>query len=257
MTWAKFEDRFPWHRKVRGLSDAAFRLHVSAVCWSCEHLTDGAIPADDLPLVSDVKRTGPAVAELVRRGLWDEVQDGWEVHDFLIYNESREVVLARREADAERKRKGREGRKPKGSPSGVRLDVRPDSPPDSTRESVRTGPSRTEPKNLPPTAGDAASPTPGQRAQRLAKGYTDRVPLSAFLAVRAVVAKAIGAGYSDDAVESALSRLVDEGRGVTADSLRIALEGPPRRRAVGDGRASATEAEYLEPGPFGVPQVAR
>jgi hypothetical protein len=141
MTWAKFEDRFPWHRKVRGLSDTAFRLHVSAVCWSCEHLTDGHVPVEDLSLVSDVRRPDKAVDELVRRGLWDVVSDGWSLHDFLTYNESRTVVLARREADAERKRKGREGRKGSGSPSGVQPDVQADS----GGESVRTGPARPEP----------------------------------------------------------------------------------------------------------------
>ena len=40
MPWAKFDDRYPWHRKVRGLSDAAFRMDVSAVCWCAENLTD-------------------------------------------------------------------------------------------------------------------------------------------------------------------------------------------------------------------------
>jgi hypothetical protein len=43
MPWAKFDDRYPWHRKVRPLSDAAFRLDVSAICWCAENLTDGVI----------------------------------------------------------------------------------------------------------------------------------------------------------------------------------------------------------------------
>lgn len=141
MTWAKFEDRFPWNRKVRGLTDSAFRLHVSAICWSCEHLTDGKVETDDLPLVSDVRRPERALTELVRRGLWDVIEVGWSIHDFLEFNESREVILARREADAERKRRGRENRKGSGSPPGVPSDVQPDSPMDSGR----TEPNRTEP----------------------------------------------------------------------------------------------------------------
>lgn len=159
MTWVRFEDRFPWHRKVRGLSDAAFRLHVSAVCWCCEHLTDGVVPTADLPLVSDVKRPEKAVAELVQRGSWDVTSTGWSIHDFLVYNESREVVLARREADAERKRKWRNG----GSPGGVR----PDGQVDSTLESAHTVPSRPVPSPLPPTEVVAGKPAAAQRGTRI------------------------------------------------------------------------------------------
>lgn len=145
MTWARFEDRFPWHRKVRGLSDAAFRLHVSAVCWCNEHLTNGHVPAEDLPLASDVRRPTQAVAELVRRGLWDTTDDGWCIHDFLSYNESKATITARREADAERKRRGRDGRTPGPRPGGVRPDAALDSTSESTRESVRPVPARPEP----------------------------------------------------------------------------------------------------------------
>lgn len=142
MTWVRFEDRFPWHRKVRGLSDAAFRLHVSAVCWSVEHLTDGQIEDAELALVSDVRKPTQAAAELEQKGLWDVQPGGWEIHDFLTYNESRAVVTARREADADRKRRGREGRNPPGSPGG-----RPGGhPSDGGMESARTTPARPEPK---------------------------------------------------------------------------------------------------------------
>jgi hypothetical protein len=33
MTWVRFDDQFPIHRKMTGLSDAAFRLHVLAIFW--------------------------------------------------------------------------------------------------------------------------------------------------------------------------------------------------------------------------------
>lgn len=166
MTWAKFEDRFPWHRKVRGLSDAAFRLHVSAVCWSCEHLTDGRILRAELHLVSDVKRPTFAAKELVSAGVWDENSErtGWEVHDFLLYNESRETILSRREADAERKRQGRASRprpaetppRPDGlpveskrSPAGQTTGVQAESVVESGRPDP-TRPDPTTPKGVVP-----------------------------------------------------------------------------------------------------------
>lgn len=158
VTWAKFEDRFPWHRKVRGLSDAAFRLHVSAVCWSCEHLTDGMVMRSELHLLSDVRRPTTSAKELTTAGLWDENDErtGWELHDFLVYNESRETVKNRREADAERKRQGRAAtpspaqtpEPPSDRPSGVQPESKR-SPAgiqaESAPESVRPDPARPAP----------------------------------------------------------------------------------------------------------------
>ena len=115
MPWAKFDDRYPWHRKVRGLSDAAFRMDVSAVCWCSENLTDGVIEAEFLTLVSDVRNPRKVAAELVRSGRWhDDDHDcgacpalptgAHIVHDYLDYNPTREKV----EKDREQRRKAGE-----------------------------------------------------------------------------------------------------------------------------------------------------
>lgn len=115
MPWAKFDDRYPWHRKVRGLSDAAFRMDVSAVCWCSENLTDGVIEADFLNLVSDVRNPRKVAAELVRSGRWHADDHECEscpplpagahiVHDYLVYNPTREKV----EKDREQRRKAGE-----------------------------------------------------------------------------------------------------------------------------------------------------
>lgn len=87
------------------------------------------------------------------------------------------------------------------------------------------------PDPTPPPA-----PTPigiGHRANALAAAYCDQVPLSKFPAVAAICRRAIRAGYGDSAIEAALDSLAEQRRTVTVDSLRIELEGPPKRR---DGR---------------------
>jgi general stress protein YciG len=115
MPWAKFDDRYPWHRKVRGLSDAAFRMDVSAVCWCSENLTDGVIESDFLNLVSDVRNPRKVATELVRAGRWHADDHECEacpplpvgahvIHDFLVYNPTREKV----EKDREQRRKAGE-----------------------------------------------------------------------------------------------------------------------------------------------------
>jgi hypothetical protein len=74
------------------------------------------------------------------------------------------------------------------------------------------------------------SETQGQRVNRLARTYTDRVKMSNFLAVRSVVARALKADYTDRQVIDGLITLADENRPVTIDTLRIAVEGMGRAK---------------------------
>lgn len=119
MPWVKLDDRFPSHRKVALLSDRAFRLYVSALCWSSENLTEGRITQRELPLVAArLRGVKTAAAELEAAQLWDRADDGWQIHDFLEYNPDRARVQSEREANAarqqawrDRKRAEREAKK--------------------------------------------------------------------------------------------------------------------------------------------------
>jgi hypothetical protein len=124
MPWVRFDDQYPIHRKVAGLTDGAFRLDVEALCWSARNRTDGRIAVDDLPNVDRKARTGRQVAELVRRGRWHEAgyecpsehcppsgPDGWVIHDFLEYQPSSDKVAREKAAKAERQRRWIEARK--------------------------------------------------------------------------------------------------------------------------------------------------
>ncbi len=102
MPWVKLDDRFPSHRKVALLSDRAFRLHISAICWCSENLTDGRISDRELPLVAHIRGLKATAKQLEDAGVWDRTDDGWEIHDFLDYNPSREQVLAERKKNAAR-----------------------------------------------------------------------------------------------------------------------------------------------------------
>src|SRR5688572_3207326 len=107
MSWIRLDDDFAMHRKVRRLTDSAFRLHVSALCWAAKYLTDGHIAPDDIRYIgadldNDMDPTviEQAAKELVSHGLWHEahrscsgcpeVQAGWVIHDFLELNPSAE-----------------------------------------------------------------------------------------------------------------------------------------------------------------------
>lgn len=104
MPHAKFDDRFPDHPKIAGLSDAAYRLHSAGIIYCARHLTDGLINADELPrLVRRFRKA--ALTELVDRCLWVPVFDGaaYTIHDYLQWNDSREVVEGRLKKAKERK----------------------------------------------------------------------------------------------------------------------------------------------------------
>lgn len=101
MTWVKFDDQFPIHRKVKGLTDAEYRLHTEAVFWCARNLTDGHVGRDELRDVSGISKPERHLAALVKRGLWIETDTGWVIHDYLEYQPSRSKVLQTRKQRAE------------------------------------------------------------------------------------------------------------------------------------------------------------
>lgn len=86
MTWVKIDDHLPTHPKVIGLSDKAFRLYVSSICFSSANQTDGEILPAALPALGG---TPKLAAELVAVALWDTSRKGWAVHDYLKWNRSK------------------------------------------------------------------------------------------------------------------------------------------------------------------------
>jgi len=109
--WANLDDQFPKHPKIVGLSDAAFRLHVSGICYCAQYTTDGLVQADAVKLL--VPRYRPrSLEELTERGLWIPLLDGkaYEIHDYLQWNRSREQVEAERERKSKAGKKGAEKR---------------------------------------------------------------------------------------------------------------------------------------------------
>lgn len=104
MSWLRLEGRMPNNSKVSALSDAAFRLYVTASCWCVEEKTDGLIPAhvpETLPRAPRGKALDRTVKELLTAGVWETAQDGrYVVHDHLKYNPSAAESEAIREAKA-------------------------------------------------------------------------------------------------------------------------------------------------------------
>lgn len=110
MPYLNLDDGFAQHRKVRRLSDSAFRLHVAGLCYCAQQMSDGEVDAEDVPtLVRRFKRS--SLDELLERGMWRKKgANHYEIHDYLEWNKSRSWWTERRRAAAERQAKSRAAR---------------------------------------------------------------------------------------------------------------------------------------------------
>lgn len=139
MPWVRFDDNYPDHPKVSELSDAAFRLHVSAICYSSRYLTDGFVSRGQLRRIATTDDLAGVLDELVAAGLFEPADGGFWIHDYLDYNPSRDAVESRRASDRQRKR----------TPNGFHAESTPPVP---------------HPVPLPDSP-DPASPDPGPNAR--------------------------------------------------------------------------------------------
>jgi hypothetical protein len=109
MTWVRLDDGFYDHPKITRIGLAAAGLFVNSLCYSARQLTDGFIPTAALAGLASGK-PGKLPQLLIKEGLWEAVDGGYRIHDYLDYNPSREKVLARRtQLHAARADAGRRG----------------------------------------------------------------------------------------------------------------------------------------------------
>ncbi|MES2211002.1 MAG: hypothetical protein V4515_12620 [Chloroflexota bacterium] len=169
MTWVRFDDGFPIHRKLGPLDDATYRLASEAIFWCSRNLTDGRIAADELESICR-RATKDRAAKLVARGHWHAADfecpsdkcpkpgpDGWVIHDYLEYQFSKERVLADLAAKAERTRRWRDAKK-----NGKARDGTGDDAGDASRDASSDGASDASPSPTPSPprrkAGDGGPP---------------------------------------------------------------------------------------------------
>jgi hypothetical protein len=107
MVWAKLDDDILDNPKIAEAGVLGFALFVAGITWCCRNLTDGFIPRGRVSCLLEMPDAKGVAQKLIELGLWDEAEGGYQVHDFLVYNPSREKVLAERFLAAERKAKSR------------------------------------------------------------------------------------------------------------------------------------------------------
>ena len=134
MPWFKLDDSFHSHPKVMAAGNEAVGLFVRCGTYAAQHLTDGFIPQQVVLLYGS-----EALADtLVEAKLWRRTRGGWQIHDYLNYNPSKQAVNNDRKNNADRQRRWQEARRnavSNGAPNGVsnsaptRPDPKPPNPP--------------------------------------------------------------------------------------------------------------------------------
>jgi len=130
MPWARFADDYLGNSKLATLSTSAIALDMAGIIYSARELRDGLLSTSDVVAIAALIHLGrwkPVADELVDARRWAVLTPGggWEIHDYLEYQPSREKVLAERSAARDRKRSVRGDVRP--DTTRIPDDVRPDS----------------------------------------------------------------------------------------------------------------------------------
>lgn len=279
MPWFKVDDRLPDHTKTRRAGTAAIGLWALAGAWSAGNLTDGFVPK------VIAKRWDPSLRmakKLVESGMWftdeSDGEPGYRFHDWHDHQPSRDDVLARRRAAADRVARHRAKRETQNADvsndesnaaSNALHDAYVTPPP------TRPDPTRPEDKEhaaAAPTPSDAALfPVAVEREPKRAVAKTkskepakpepveQRVTAAAyertgkafrFVAVRAITKWAIhDRGADPGAVEAALVGVHELGKPITRQTVAQWLDGHigPNRRP-GPSKQDAKVAEWADTG---------
>jgi len=109
MAWARIDDKFLDNPKVRKAGKDATYLYVSGLIYSSNQLTEGFISDEALGLVAYkgfIKNELTHASILVECELWDRVEGGYQIHDYLDYNPTKEQI---EEARAKKQAAGSKG----------------------------------------------------------------------------------------------------------------------------------------------------
>lgn len=147
MAWGRLHDKANENPKLLALSDAAHRMWSSALIYCQDKLTDGFVPEWAIHAFGvRAPNKDEIIAELCtslvqgKGPLWHRVDGGFQLHDYLDWNDSKEEILEQRKRKAEQAQKRRSRQR--------------------SQESKSTASPATLPATPPPVAGYAGSEEP-------------------------------------------------------------------------------------------------
>lgn len=87
MAYLRVDDNISHHGKLLRAGDVASWLYICGLAYCQRHATDGFIPEAAVPFLG-CAGWRPSVRKLLEVGLWEPAPGGYQVHDFLDWNDS-------------------------------------------------------------------------------------------------------------------------------------------------------------------------
>lgn len=244
MPWGRLDDSLYDHPKLDDLPGteealegipgdgmvrlAAVGLWARSISWCNRFLTDGKVPRDRIVKLDGSRELADL---LVRVGLFERCSGGYQVHDFLQFNDSRDVVLERRAKEAARKALWRKNRGNKDQPGDGPADG-PGGTPNGDGPNVPGVVPPSVPASVPAGQDDVSRAESRRPSRRLSQGESRP--------------------ESRDSTRTRDRANPDPSR---PDLLkRDTPPNPPRRRGGrGDGIATTRDGRILPPGGYSFP----
>lgn len=116
MAWGRLDDQANGNAKLLALTDTAFRMWACGLIYCQANLTDGHVPRFAVEAFGVRGNRAKAIqelcAELVKgKGpLWHVDGDGFAIHDYFDWNDSKAQIVKGRELTKARMRRFREAR---------------------------------------------------------------------------------------------------------------------------------------------------
>jgi hypothetical protein len=162
MPWVRLDDQFPDHPKVVSAGPLAGWLHVCGIAYCNRHLTDGFIPRAVAHRLANFEGIGVELggdgksfafgedascewmaSVLCEHGLWDKVAGGYQIHDYLEFQPSKDEVLALRDARSEAGKLGGQASAKAKAQAKVKQEAKQNSSKIQPRTRTRTDKTKT------------------------------------------------------------------------------------------------------------------
>ncbi|SMY01305.1 hypothetical protein BSP239C_03211 [Brevibacterium sp. 239c] len=119
MAWFKVDDQLAFNAKIVAAGNEAMGLWVRAGSWSAAQLTDGFVPIHMANAMANGMAKECGADALVMAGLWDEVDGGFQFHDWSEFQPDAETEKAKR------KKRSLAGQKGAAARWGSKSDSKP------------------------------------------------------------------------------------------------------------------------------------
>ena len=109
MAWTRIDDKFLMNTKVQSVGIHGMALYLSGLIYCNGNLTDGFILEGVLPMLCGMAfqtRARKIADKLLEVNLWELVEGGYQIHDFLTFNKSKDEIELMNKARANNGAKG-------------------------------------------------------------------------------------------------------------------------------------------------------